>query len=535
MKKTISLLKAVLSQDMNLFKYTTKRTTTKTKKILFPIFLFVLISFSIGTYAYMIAQPLAQINLTYIMLTFFLAMVSVLAFTSGIYKSQSILFDCKDNDLLFSLPIKKSEILFTRIFKLLLFQFVYNLMFLLPAYVIYVYFVKPGAEFYIISLIMSILLPIIPTILSSFIGYLIKLCSSKSNKSKIIQTLLTSLIFLVIFFLSFNLESYINNIVQHATSINDLLIKIYYPIGLYVRLITNFDFLDFIKLISINIIPLVIFIFLGSKLYFKIISNNKNSKRKTKINNEKDEYQKHSKLYSLVKKELKRFLSSPVYMFNSSFGLIILLISTIAVSIKGDYIFKLVLSSYGITENVSINILYYGLIIFSLSMTSITSSSISLEGKTINITKSLPISTEKIMISKIIYPYIIELPFVFISELIYLIVYKPSLIYFSALVLVSILLIFFTAAFGLLINLKYPKMNASNDTEVVKQSMSTMISVFSGMGIFILSLIYIFAVLDLLGLTMTIYTHILILLLLDILVYTILKMTSQKDYDNINV
>lgn len=535
MKKTISLLKAVLSQDMNLFKYTAKKNASKTKKLLFPIFLFALISFSIGTYAYMIAEPLYEMHLTYVMLTLFLTMVSILTFMSGIYKSQNILFDCKDNDLLFSLPIKKSKILFIRIFKLLLFQFVYNLMFLLPAFAIYVYFVKPNVGFYLISLVMSILIPIIPTVLSSFIGYIVKLFSSKSNKSKIVQTLLTSLIFLVIFFFSFNLENYINNIVEHATDINDLLIKIYYPIGLYVRLITNFSFIDFIKLISVNIIPLLIFILLGSKFYFKIISNNKNSKHKTKINNKKDEYKKHSKLYSLAKKELKRFVSSPVYMFNSSFGLIILLISTIAVSIKGDYIFKLILSSYGINDDISINILYYGLIIFSLAMTSITSSSISLEGKTINITKSLPISIKEIIISKIIYPYVIELPFVVISELIYLIIYKPSVSFSIALILVSILLIFFTAAFGLLINLKYPKMNASSDTEVVKQSMSSMISVFSGMGIFIMSLVYISSLINIFGFTITIYTHILILLLLDILVYIILKTTSQKDYANINV
>ena len=82
MKKTISLLKAVLSQDMNLFKYTAKKNASKTKKLLFPIFLFALISFSIGTYAYMIAEPLYEMHLTYVMLTLFLTIVSILTFTS---------------------------------------------------------------------------------------------------------------------------------------------------------------------------------------------------------------------------------------------------------------------------------------------------------------------------------------------------------------------------------------------------------------------------------------------------------------------
>ena len=39
----------------------------------------------------------------------------------------------------------------------------------------------------------------------------------------------------------------------------------------------------------------------------------------------------------------------------------------------------------------------------------------------------------------------------------------------------------FVAVFGLIVNLKYPKMNASSDTEIIKQSASSMISTLSGM------------------------------------------------------
>ena len=39
---------------------------------------------------------------------------------------------------------------------------------------------------------------------------------------------------------------------------------------------------------------------------------------------------------------------------------------------------------------------------------------------------------------------------------------------------------------GLVINLKYPKMDATSDTEVVKQSISSMISVLSGIVIAII-------------------------------------------------
>ena len=170
MKKLISLLKAVLSQDMSLFKYKTKNNTSKLRKILFPVFLFGIVSVSIGTYAYMLAEPLHKLQLTYVMLSMFFALVTILTFMSGIYKSQGILFDAKDNDLLFSLPIKKSSILFLRIFKLILFQYIYNLIFLLPAFIVYIHFEHPELSFYFISLLMTFLLPLIPTVVSSLIG-----------------------------------------------------------------------------------------------------------------------------------------------------------------------------------------------------------------------------------------------------------------------------------------------------------------------------------------------------------------------------
>ena len=532
--KTLSLLKAVLSQDMNFFRFSTKNNDSKIKKIIFPIILFLIFGISIGMYAYLLAEKLAPIKLTYIMLTMFIAVIVIITFMEGIYKSQGILFEAKDNDLLFSLPIKKSKILFMRIFKLLLFQYIYNLMFILPALIIYIYFEKPSLSFYFISFLMTILIPIIPTVFSSAIGYIVKLLASKSNSSKIVQTILSSIIFLGIFFLSTNLESFIENIVTQATSINDLLTKIYYPLGLYINLITNFKFFDLLKFIIINIIPLIIFIFLGSKYYFKIIFNTHDtikSKRKTT----KDLYIKSSKIKALTKKEIKRYFSSPVYMFNTSFGLLLILVISIILVFKSQIVFDMLLNSYGVSKDISISLVYYFLIFFATSMTSITSSCISLEGKTINITRSLPIKEKDILLSKLIYPFVIELPFLLVSELIFFIKFKPSIFYIITIILIGLVTILLSGLIGLIVNLKYPKMNALNDTEVVKQSMSSMISVFTGMGIFILSIIGIVFTYEKIKIEILVIIHILILLLISLILYNILMKKGIKDYQKINV
>ena len=104
---------------MNMFKYSAGKNASTKKKILLPVFLFLVVAYSIGYYAYVIGKPLHEIGLTYVMLSLFIFMVSIITIIEGIYKSQGILFECKDNDLLFSLPIKRSQILFVRIFKLI--------------------------------------------------------------------------------------------------------------------------------------------------------------------------------------------------------------------------------------------------------------------------------------------------------------------------------------------------------------------------------------------------------------------------------
>lgn len=532
--KTFSLLKAALSQDMNLFKYSAKRNSSKLTKILFPIIIFIIVCFSIGTYAYMIGKKLAPFNLTYIMVSMFIMVVTVMTFIEGIYKSQGILFDSKDNDLLFSLPIKKSQILFVRIFKLLLFQYIYNLMFLLPAFIIFIYFEKPGISFYLISLLMTLLIPIIPTIISSFIGYIIKLLSSKFKSKKIVQTLLSSIVFLGIFYFSMNLESFIQDIASKATGINDVLTSIYYPLSLYVNLINEFDILDLNKLILINVIPLILFIMIGEKLYFKIIFNSKeNSHIRKKC--KKDLIIKRKPIISLARKELKRYFSSLVYMFNTSFGLLLSVILAIYLCFKGQSVFDEILAQYEIQSSLSFPVLFYFFILFVGSMTSISSSSISLEGKTINITKSLPIKEELILKSKILTCYVIELPFIIFSDIIFFIKFKPNLLYLVLITLIGLSTILLSACIGLIVNLKYPKMNATNDTEVVKQSMSSMISVFIGMGIFIGSILLIVFLSDYIDIDMLLILHILLIIIVSIILYYILMKFGTKDYKKINV
>lgn len=529
--KLFSLLKAVLTQDMNLFKYKTSANSSKFKKIMLPVILFLVLGFSIGIYAYDIAAVLSKINLTYIMLTIFFASVTVFTFMEGVYKSQSILFDSKDNDLLFSLPIKKGYILFVRLFKLLLFEYLYNLMFILPAVVIYIYFESPGINFYLITLLMTLLLPIIPTIVSCILGYIIKLVSSKVKFKKLFQTIFTCILFILLVVVSSLSNDFIVKLASNAKSINDFLTKLYYPIGAYISLINKFDIQILIKLLLINIIPLILFVLLGAKLYFKLISDFKNSS--IKRSKKKIVIKCSTKLKALTKKEIKRYFSSTIYIINTFIGIAVIVLFTCLTLIKGNILDLFKDNNGNIT--ISLSMLYYTVVYFALSFTSITSSSISIEGKTINITKTLPVDYKVIFNSKILMCLIIEMPLVIISELIFCIRFNMGIIYLLQIILLSILLVLFNAVIGLLVNLKFPKLNANNDAEIVKQSMSATISIFIGFIMFLLGTFCISYLNEFINESLTFTIHIALLFIICVVIYKILIKKGPKQYQKLNI
>ena len=97
---------------------------------------------------------------------------------------------------------------------------------MIPAIVVYAMYEKTNVNFYIMSLVMIVLLPIIPTILACIIGYIIKGISSRFKAKNIAQVILTSLILLCIFYASFNVQAIMANISQNANSINAIIRKL---------------------------------------------------------------------------------------------------------------------------------------------------------------------------------------------------------------------------------------------------------------------------------------------------------------------
>lgn len=537
MKKIFSLLKVSLNHDMNIFKIHTKKQNVFSKFIL-PIFFVIYIMFVIAIYAIEMMKVLQPLHLEFVVLTFFILSISLLTIIEGVYKSGSLLFNCKDDQLLFSLPLKKRTILFIRIFKFYTFELLYNSLFLLPVMIIYAYNIHPGWTYYVVSFISLFILPIIPIAVSCLIGSLVVFLSSKFKGKNIFQTVFTTLFLLVILYCSYNINSFINNLTDNAMNLNNIITKIYYPIEDYISLINTFDIKNFLLYIFIHLTILTVTVLLIGRVYFKINS----SFKKVLIKYKDNHYviKSRSQVMSFIRKELNRFFMTPVFITNAGFGLILFIIVCIVVSLRFDYVLDMIIKASPNMNSEFIRsqlpVLMFGLLCFTSFMTSITSSMISLESKSFNILKSLPIKPFKIVLYKVLSALLIMLPCIIIGDLIIFIRFQFDLISILLLLIATFLLPFISELIGILVNLKYPKLDATNDTEIVKQSMSSMISVFIGMGLIGLTGILLFKMLFS-GLSSYIILLILILgySLVALVLWTLLLKYCDKYFNNINV
>ena len=536
MKKLISLIKVSLNHDMDIIKVGTKKQS-KASKVVLPLILTIYIMGVFAFYAFGMIAVLKDSHQEYFVLSLFSFATSLLAFIEGIYKSGPLLFNCKDDQLLLSLPIKRRTVLFIRIFKFYLFELLYNSLFLLPAIIIYAVMVKPTWTYYPVSIAAIILLPIVPVVLSCIIGSIVTYLSSKFKGKNIVQTIITTIMLLGIFYISFRAQSFVEDLASKVNSLDKVIGK-YYPVSIYISLISDFDLIKFLIYIASHVLLFTIVIFILGKVYFKINS----SIKKVTIHHKGGKYKikTQSKMVSFVKKELNRFFYTPVFITNAGFGLVLYVIICALACIKFDIVSDYIISKAPVLtpEKVLelIPVFMFAFLSFTVFMTSITSSMISLESKSFNILKSLPIKSYNIVLYKVSASLVIMLPCLLIGDIVVFIRFKFDILSIILVLIGTIAMSFVTELIGILNNLKYPKMDATNDTEIVKQSTSATISVFTGMGLMFLT---IGLIIGLLAINLNSYLTMGILDLLFIIIASILWLvlvkTSAKKFNNIEV
>lgn len=443
-------------------------------------------------YSYIAYQGLNAYNLKEYLPALFYIITVAISFMFTIYKAKGMLFDSYDNDMLFAMPIKFRTILSNRILTLLSTNYLFSILAFVPSVILYAVFTPVSIMYFINAFVVLLFLPLIPTVIASLIGYIVAYITSRFGSKKIIELILTFVMFFGIFICSNILSSKLVGMVNNIDKINDLFGK-YGFIVYYVKdTIINGNILSLILYVFLNIITFGLFVYIFAKEYKVIISRlsvTRTSSKKVEL-----KYSSKSSIKSaLLRKEFKRYFSSPIYVFNTAFGVISLLLLTIyVIFIQRDILTQMM-------QGEGVLLPMYGLVVcitaFIVSMSNTTCSAISLEGKNLWLTKSLPVSTKDIFNSKILLNIIVVLPITLICIALLAIAMKFTLIQVLINIVIVTILTIFVSQFGLIINLKYPKLNFISDTQVVKQSTATLIAILAPM-VFVMIAVYVFNIIS---------------------------------------
>ena len=508
MKNNVLLL--LKTNILNMYKF---RSINKKKAILTSvliIYVIVTLMTSAGALLNNMFNLLNKLNITSYYVPLIFIIMSLFSFFFTIFASKSWLFDNKDNDMLLSLPIKKGDVLISRFLQLFIYSFLIGLIILIPG--IYIYVSNVGITLYfVINLIFFVLLfSIIPTILSSLFGYLIAFITS-NLKHKNVAELISYVLFIGIYMLFANgANKLLIKLTSNLKLLNTLLKTCFLPIYLMIKSLETGNVLYLISYILINVLILYLFRLLFKNKYFKIISKLNSHVVSSNFKMGKLRSQNINKALRI--KELKRYFSSAIYVFNTIFGMFIILIAAIATTF---YSYDKLISMINIDFEVTPFILVLMLVLLSISFTNTTNSSISIERENFWILKMIPVETKNIFNAKKFVNEIIIIPITIIS----LIIFKINgYINITELLLLSLIVIVyasFISNFGLIANLLFPKFDAINDTVVVKQSVASFMGIMGGLVIFII-LVGIVVSLNLSNTMMLCITLIMVLILMII-------------------
>lgn len=485
MNKLFSLLKAIMSEGVQLFNY---RVQSERFKRIMPVLLAIFIGVMMLLSTTALAAELKEDGAEFVVLSLYTLATAVIIVTEGVYKSGDLLFKPRDNDNLLAMPIKKSTIVLARMIKFYVFEMLYCLIFLLPAIIAYMINVEVGAEFYLVTITMLILVPVIPIVISCVVGLIISAISARFQRKAFWQITLSFIALFITVLLMVQLSMASDFDGQSIIAFNDRITDYYYPASTFVNLVTHFDLGEYLLFIVINLMMLGVTVFLISRFYFQIITNlsivSRTERHKMRYNSVK-----HNQVFAMVKKEINKYFSTPVLLMNTALGLMLFLVAIGALCFKFDDIVVSLISS---TEDFPLTAddLYsylpsmtFILVAFASLMTFITATMISLEGKAFNSLKSMPISGKKVIMSKVLAAMFLIAPITALGSIVMSVRFRFNVVD-SVLVLFGVVAIpLVTELIGIMINLKYARFDADNDAVIVRQSASVLITTFLGLAL----------------------------------------------------
>ncbi|MBQ9900456.1 MAG: hypothetical protein IJM36_04955 [Acholeplasmatales bacterium] len=423
----------------------------------------------------------------------FFALSTFMVFTSTISKMQSI-FLGNDYEILSSLPIKKRDIVLSKIFNLYIIELTICLILIVPNSIVNT--IITGNLFYLILLPLAFVAPAFAMLVALLITALMELLIKNQKAKTIISTAFTLILLVAIFgyafYSSFSMSSgdassgqtqMFDGISKAAGFINPSIFFLKWAFA-------NNNFLWILAYVGSNLLLLVLVLSIVTLSYTKIHSN------MTIVKTNKKKYDTSSlKLVKRTQRQQiqyltrKQFFKSKNAIIQCGMGLVMGVIMAIFIAI---FLNSTTLGDIDLGEGMKLDLkefinwggfaLALGLIFF-IGILPPASTAVSAEGKKFFILKTMPIDFKIYLQEKLKFSFIVMGVPTLLSCIILAIFVRQSPFSIIITLVFPLLYCFALSAFTLVINASFPYLNWKEDIEVYKYHKSTVITVFGDMGI----------------------------------------------------
>lgn len=424
-------------------------------------------------YCYMIGSGLMRFQSVEILPVLVMSVTSMIVLFTTVFKIKGTVFGFRDYDMVMSLPVSSGKIVASRLLLLYTINMIFVAIIMIPMMLAYGALTDPDIRFYLIGLVLMLTLPFIPMIAASFLGTIIAYLASRFRHSNILSIILSIGLLLGLMGMSFFTGNNSQELVNISKALTEEINQIYPLAYLFGQAIIDYDAASLLLFIAISAISFLIYALIVGSLFKKL--NTLIMSVRSRAAYKMGELRQSTPLKALFKKELRRYFSSNLYVMNTAFGVVLLTAGAIALFfVKPEQLMT--------DPNMGQMIDKLGpvFVTFCISTTCITASSISLEGKSLWIMKSLPVTARTIFMSKLAVNMLIIAP-AFLDALLIGIAMDTGLLQTLFSVMIALVIAIFISIYGLIINLRFPNFNWITEVVVIKQSAASAISIFTGM------------------------------------------------------
>lgn len=440
--------------------------------------LFVYLGAMIFLMAREICAPLEAVGLGWLYMALMALIAIVLGIFGSVFSTYQTLYKAKDNDLLFSMPIPTKSILAARLLTMYVVGVLYELTVFVPAVIVYFMDAKIGVLGVIFTILIPFILGLLILSLSCVLGYALAVLNAKFKiKSGVAAVLMLAFIALY-YYVFYHAQALFAKILASPQEAGEIAKGVLFPLY-HMGLATKGDALSMLIFTAIlgGIFLLVVFVL--SRSFLKLATANVGTAKK--VYHEK-KANAASLGTALLFKEWKRFSGSTIYFLNAGLSTFLMPILAVLLLVKGGDLVEIVgvlLPAVGTDVLMPFALL---IVIMLAGMNSITAPSISLEGRSLWIIRSLPVRTKDILKAKVRLHVLFTAPAALLLILAALIVVRPSVWCWILLPVATVAFVVLSAFFGLAMNLKFTNLTYTNEAQPVKQSMPVAFTLFGSWG-----------------------------------------------------